>query len=55
MTVKELIEKLSEFPNDMDVKIMASYDDGFGTAGGKIQYVVKEDVDNTIYLCNDEG
>lgn len=58
MTVKELIEKLHKVPNDMEIKIMASYDDGFGTAvslGGEIQCIVKEDADHTIYLCNDNG
>lgn len=55
MKVRELIEKLNEFPSDMEVNIMASYDDGFGTAGGEIQYIVREDSDNTVYLCNDNG
>lgn len=39
----------------MEVNIVASYDAGFGTAGGEILYVVKEDSDNIVYLCNDNG
>lgn len=52
MTVKELIEELSKYPEDMLVHILASYDEGFGHAGGTIQYIEKEDV---VYLCNDDG
>lgn len=52
MTVKELVKELSKYPEDMPVHILASYDDGFGWAGGTIQYIEKED---KVYLCNDGG
>lgn len=52
MTVKELIEELGKYPEDMIVHMLVSYDDGFGHAGGTIQYIEKEDM---VYLCNDEG
>ena len=48
MKLRELIEELNKYPNDMFVKIIASYDEGFGHAGGTIQYIEKED--NTICL-----
>lgn len=51
MTVKELIEELSKCPEDMTVCMLVSYDNGFGHAGGTIQYIEKED---KIYLCNDD-
>lgn len=52
MTVKKLIKELSKYPEDMVVYMLVSYDEGFGYAGGTIQYIEKEDV---IYLCNDEN
>lgn len=51
MTVKELIEELSKYPENMTVYMSVYYDDGFGHAGGTIQYIDKGDM---VYLCNDE-
>ena len=50
MTVKELIKKLSECPEDAVVTILASYDDGYGTAGGDISDVEHETVTGSVYL-----
>ena len=54
MTVRELINELEKYPDDMDVEIYASYDAGWSCAGGKIQYIEKN-LDYSISLCNDEG
>ena len=53
MTIKELIEKLKEYPEDMCVNIYATYDGGY-LAGGTVQYLEK-DSDNTVALYNEEG
>jgi methionine synthase II (cobalamin-independent) len=55
MKVKELIEKLKEYSEDMNVEIWASYDCGFGSAGGKIQFIEQDNDKNAIVLCNEEG
>lgn len=47
MTVNELIEVLKCHPGDYKVRVYASYDDGFGTAGGEIDYVERNDYTNT--------
>lgn len=52
MTVNELIKRLKEFPGSMPVVLMCTYDDGFGTAGGKITSVEVEQ--NCIELWCDE-
>ena len=52
MTVKELIAILQMYPEDCIVEILASYDDGFGTAGGKITQVSCEN--GVIWLENNE-
>lgn len=52
MTIKELINELNQYPEDTTVCIMASYDDGFGCAGGEIQNVEKESNVDIVYLIN---
>lgn len=54
MTIKELIEKLKEYPEDMSVKIYATYDEGFGLAGGAVQYIEKDGFDYAVSLYNEE-
>lgn len=53
MKVSELIEILSGFPSDLEVKVQATYDCGYGTACGTPQYVGYED--GVVYICSDEG
>ena len=55
LTIKELIEKLSEYPEDMFVKVSAEYDCGFGWAGGHVTYVEKDQFEYAVVLGNDEG
>ena len=55
MTIKELIEKLKEYPEDMYVRVSATYDYGFGCAGGEVQYIEKDRLEYAVVLCNDEG
>jgi hypothetical protein len=55
ITIKELIEKLSEYPEDMFVKVSAEYDCGFGWAGGHVTYVEKDQFEYAVMLGNDEG
>ena len=57
MKVKELIEVLKNYPEDYEVRIYASYDDGHGLAGGVVQYATRDEVYNsgTITLWNEEG
>ena len=55
MTIKNLIEILKQYPDDMQVKISATYDCGYGRAGGNIEYIKKDEYENNaIILCNDE-
>ena len=54
MTVREVINELEKYPDDMDVQIMASYDCGFAWAGGRIQYIEKDDREYAVNLCNEE-
>lgn len=44
MTVKELIEKLSKFPEDLDVEIIATC--GYENVGGEIEFVELSDYGN---------
>ena len=46
MTVSELIEVLKCHPGNYKVYVYADYDDGFGTAGGEVEYVERNDYDN---------
>lgn len=39
MTVKQLIEELSRFPQDMKVNVLAEYDCGFAWAGDDVDEV----------------
>lgn len=55
ITIKELIEKLMEYPEDMFVKVSATYDCGFGAAGGNVNYIEQDKSDYAVVLCNDEG
>lgn len=55
ITVAELIERLQEFPENMPVKIFATYDCGFGSTGGDIKYIEKDKYDYAVVLGNDEG
>ena len=55
MTIKELIERLKQYPEDTIVEISATYDCGFGSAGGEVQYIEQYDYKHAIVLCNDEG
>ena len=55
MTVRELIKELQKYPEDMSVQILASYDCGYGYAGGEIQYIEKDNIEYAVNLCNDEG
>lgn len=65
MTIKELIEKLSEFDTNMNVKILVSFDCGYGWEGGDITSfeVVDDEKDwdtglikpAYLRLINDEG
>ncbi len=56
MTVKELKDILGPLPDDMEVRVYATYDGGW-TAGGRVTTVDTEDTfkANTIELWNDEG
>lgn len=55
MTIKELIAKLKEYPEDMRVKVSATYDCGFGLAGGEAQYIEQDRVEYAVVLCSEEG
>lgn len=55
ITVRELIEKLKEYPEDMFVKVSATYDCGFGSAGGNVNYIEQDKFDYAVVLGNDEG
>lgn len=55
VTVKELIEKLKEYPEDMAVKVYATYDCGYAATGGDVNYIEKDRTDYAVVLCNDEG
>jgi hypothetical protein len=55
ITVAELIERLQEFPENMPVKIFATYDFGFGSVGGDIIFIEKDKHDYAVVLSNDEG
>lgn len=55
MTIKELIEKLKEYPEDMFVRVSATYDCGFGCASGEVQHIEKDKFEYAVILCNDEG
>lgn len=55
MTIKELIEKLKEYPEDMFVRVSATYDCGFGCAGGEVQHIEKDKFEYAVILCTDEG
>lgn len=39
MNVRQLIEELKEFPDDMPIEVFAEYDAGFAWAGGDIDEV----------------
>lgn len=50
MTVKELIDRLMECPENAVVTILASYNEGGNTAGGDISNVEHETVTGSVYL-----
>ncbi len=54
MTIKELIEELQKYPSNMYVKILASYDCGYGYAGGYIESIEKDDIEYAINLISNE-
>lgn len=55
MTVKELIEELKMYPEDMRVRVEATYDLGYGLAGGKFQYIKVNKYANLIILGTQES
>lgn len=53
MTVIELIKPLKDFPENAEVRLLCSYDEGYGHTGGTPQFFELED--NVLYICNEEG
>ena len=54
MTIRELIEELQKYPDDMVVQVYATYDYGYGLAGGPIRNIKKDDVEYAVNLENDD-
>ena len=54
MTIKELIEKLKQYPEDMYVRVSATYDCGFSCADGEVQYIETDRLRYAVVLCSEE-
>ena len=54
MIVKEIIETLKQYPENINVKILAEYDGGCCTLCEDIEYIGKYDIENSIVLCSYE-
>lgn len=54
MTIKKLIEKLKEYPEDMYVRVSVTYDCGFSCADGEVQNIEKDRLRYAVVLCSEE-
>lgn len=52
MTVAELIEKLKDYPEDYNVILVASYDDGYGSTNSLLEEVLEDN--DAVYLISNQ-